>query len=150
MMKIEGVTHWSIPVNDLEESERFYRDVLGLEYRGRLGDSGMACVRAGTHDILLTQRNDPVVRTPEQDNRLHHSFHLSPEAWLEAVKILHANGVRPVEPVMYRRHGFFTGAELYFPDPSGNTLEIRNAEWQPGMPEPTWEELVGEVATTKA
>ena len=36
MLKIDGVTHWSIPVNDLEESERFYRDLLGLEYRGRL------------------------------------------------------------------------------------------------------------------
>ena len=29
MLKIDGVTHWSIPVNDLEESERFYRDLLG-------------------------------------------------------------------------------------------------------------------------
>ena len=43
MLKIDGVTHWSIPVNDLEESERFYRDLLGLEYRGRLGNSNMAC-----------------------------------------------------------------------------------------------------------
>ena len=41
MLKIDGVTHWSIPVNDLEESERFYRDLLGLEYRGRLGNSHM-------------------------------------------------------------------------------------------------------------
>jgi predicted enzyme related to lactoylglutathione lyase len=29
MLKIDGVTHWSIPVNDLEEGERFYRDLLG-------------------------------------------------------------------------------------------------------------------------
>ena len=40
MLKIDGVTHWPIPVNDLEESERFYRDLLvGLECRGRLGNS---------------------------------------------------------------------------------------------------------------
>ena len=38
-LKVDNVVHWSIPVNDLEESERFYQDVLGLEYRGRLGNS---------------------------------------------------------------------------------------------------------------
>ena len=30
LLKVDNVVHWSIPVNDLEESERFYRDVLGL------------------------------------------------------------------------------------------------------------------------
>ena len=45
MLKIEGVTHWSIPVNDLAESERFYQDVLGLKYEGRLGNSGRGCQR---------------------------------------------------------------------------------------------------------
>ena len=55
MLKIDGVTHWSIPVNDLEESERFYRDLLGLEYRGRLGNSNMACFHVSGHDILLCE-----------------------------------------------------------------------------------------------
>ena len=56
MLKIDGVTHWSIPVNDLEESERFYRDLLGLECRGRLGNSHMTCFHVGGHDILLCER----------------------------------------------------------------------------------------------
>jgi catechol 2,3-dioxygenase-like lactoylglutathione lyase family enzyme len=34
LLKIEGVTHWSIPVNNLEESEEFYGDLLGLNPRG--------------------------------------------------------------------------------------------------------------------
>ena len=54
LLKVDGVVHWSIPVNDLEEAERFYRDVLGLGYKGRLGNTTMACVTAGTHSILLT------------------------------------------------------------------------------------------------
>ena len=37
LLKIEGVTHWSIPVNNLEEAEAFYGDLLGLEAKGRLG-----------------------------------------------------------------------------------------------------------------
>ena len=30
ILKVEGVTHWSIPVNDLEEAEDFYGELLGL------------------------------------------------------------------------------------------------------------------------
>src|SRR5215831_20833578 len=108
MLKIDGVTHWSIPVNDLEESERFYRDLLGLEYRGRLGNSHMACFHVGGHDILLCERKDKLYRTPQQDNRLHHSFTLSPEEWEKAVRLLHERGVK-IEELTYRTHGFFTG-----------------------------------------
>ncbi len=140
MLKIDGVTHWSIPVNDLAEAEAFYRDVLGLEYRGRLGNSGMACVRAGDHEILLTERKDKIRRTPDQDNRLHHSFTMQPDEWEKCVKVLADHGVEILE-LMYREQGFFTGRELYFLDPSGNVLEIRDPTWQPGMPKP----LVAEI-----
>jgi catechol 2,3-dioxygenase-like lactoylglutathione lyase family enzyme len=30
LLHVEGVTHWSIPVNNLEESEAFYGELLGL------------------------------------------------------------------------------------------------------------------------
>ena len=43
-LKVEGVTHWSMPVNDLDESEKFYGELLGCNLRGRLGNSGMTCV----------------------------------------------------------------------------------------------------------
>jgi extradiol dioxygenase family protein len=143
MLKIEGVTHWSIPVNDLAESERFYGEVLGLEARGRLGDSRMSCFRAGTHEILLCERNEPLRRTPEQDNRLHHAFTLSPAEWERAARLFHERGVPLAEPIVYRERGFFTGREMYFLDPSGNLLELRDPTWQPGMPRPTYEEIVG-------
>jgi catechol 2,3-dioxygenase-like lactoylglutathione lyase family enzyme len=104
MLKIDGVTHWSIPVNDLDESERFYRDLLGLEYRGRLGNSHMACFHVGGHDIL---------------------------------------GVK-IEELTYRAHGFFTGRELYFLDPSGNLLEVRDPTWTAGMPTPSLADIVGD------
>jgi hypothetical protein len=56
LLKIEGVTHWSIPVNDLAESEKFYGDLLGLKPLGRLGNSGMSCFNVGKHNILLYER----------------------------------------------------------------------------------------------
>jgi catechol 2,3-dioxygenase-like lactoylglutathione lyase family enzyme len=140
LLKIDNVTHWSIPVNDLEEAETFYRDVLGLEYKGRLGNTTMACFTVADHSILLCQRNDPVVRTPEQDGRTHHSFTVSPEVFEKACQLFHAQGIRVVE-LTYRGQGVFLGRELYFLDPSGNLLELRDPTWKAGMPTPTYEEL---------
>ena len=143
MLKVEGVVHWSIPVNDLEEAEKFYQNVLGLGYKGRLGGSRMACVTAGTHSILLCERKDRVVRTPEQDNRLHHSFEVTPEMFDRACKLFHEHGIRLAEPIVYRERGVFPGREMYFLDPSGNMLELCDPTWKPGMPTPTYEEIVG-------
>jgi catechol 2,3-dioxygenase-like lactoylglutathione lyase family enzyme len=143
LINVEGVTHWSIPVNDLAEAEKFYSEVLGLDYRGRLGNSNMACVTAGSHSILLCQRNEPIIRTPKQDNRLHHAFDVSPETFERACKLFREKAIPIAEPIVYRERGFFTGRELYFLDPSGNMLEIRDRTWKPGMPTPTFEEIAG-------
>ena len=62
-LKIEGVTHWSIPVNNLDESEKFYGDLLGLKHLGRLGSSKMSCFNVGDHNILLCQRSGNVEMT---------------------------------------------------------------------------------------
>jgi len=72
MIKIEGVTHWSIPVNDLDESERFYEDVLGLENAGRLPGGRMACFRVDGNNILLCQRSEALFGRATQDAPLHH------------------------------------------------------------------------------
>lgn len=142
MLHITGVTHWSIPVNDLEEGERFYRDVLGLEYRGRLGNSGMACLRAGDHEILLCERAEPLHRDAvTQDNRLHHSFTVAPDEWERGARWFHEIGV-PIVELVYREQGFFTGRELYFLDPSGNILEIRDPTWAAGQPKPSYEQII--------
>jgi catechol 2,3-dioxygenase-like lactoylglutathione lyase family enzyme len=140
MLQVTGVTHWSIPVNDLEEAEKFYTEVLGLNAVGRLGNSGLSCVSVGGHSILLTLRNEAMVRTPEQDNYLHHAFDVSPEMFERACKLFHEKGI-PIVRFVYREHGVFPGRELYFLDPSGNMLELRDATWTPWMTRPTHEEL---------
>jgi catechol 2,3-dioxygenase-like lactoylglutathione lyase family enzyme len=140
LLKIDNVTHWSIPVNDLDASEKFYRDVLGLEYQGRLGNTTMACFTVAEHSILLCQRKDPIVRTPEQDGRVHHSFTVSPEVFEKACKVFQEQGV-PILDITYREQGVFLGRELYFLDPSGNMLELRDPTWKAGMPTPTYQEI---------
>ena len=63
-LKVQGVVHWSIPVNNLDESEKFYGDILGREPKGRLGNSNMSCFKAGDHNILLCERKESLTRTP--------------------------------------------------------------------------------------
>ena len=55
MLKIDGVTHWSIPVNDLEESERFYRDLLGFRRCQGEGAQGHGAV------VVLVEGEDAAV-----------------------------------------------------------------------------------------
>jgi len=140
-LKIEGVTHWSIPVNDLEESITFYGDLLGLKLVGRLGDSGMACFNVGDHNILLCAENQRGRKAPEKNDLVHHSFTVKPETLVQACKVFHEKNV-PVVELVYRPKGYFTGRELYFYDPSGNRLELRDPTWKEGMPKPSFEELV--------
>jgi catechol 2,3-dioxygenase-like lactoylglutathione lyase family enzyme len=141
LLKVEGVTHWSIPVNNLEESEKFYGDLLGLKPMGRLGNGVMSCYNVGDHNILLCEREKPVDKLSDVEQRVHHSFTVSPDVFVQACKVFHEKKI-PIVELTYRAKGYFTGRELYFHDPSGNRLELRDPTWQKGMPEPPFEEIV--------
>ena len=140
LLQIEGITHWSIPVNDLAEAEQFYGELLGLNARGRLGNSGMSCFSVGDQNILLCERSPDIDKSHTEEQNVHHSFTVRPETLVKACKIFQERKV-PIDRLYYRAKGFFTGRELYFFDPSGNRLELRAPTWQTGMPEPTFEEL---------
>lgn len=141
-LKLDAVTHWSIPVNNLEEAEKFYGEILGLEPIGRLATTRQSCYKLGAHNIILCERKDPIVRTIQQDAKLHHAFDVSPEMFNKACKLFYELGIKIHEPIDYRPSGFFTGRQLYVLDPSGNRIELRDPSWQAGMPTPTYEEIV--------
>jgi len=73
--------------------------------------------------------------------RVHHAFTVSPETLVQACKVSHERQI-PIADLVYRAQGFLTGRELYFLDPSGNRLELRDPTWTQGMPEPSFEEIV--------
>ena len=136
-LSVEGLTHWSIPVNDLAESEAFYGGLLGLEPKGRLANDSMSCFSTGDTDILLCAQKTPVEGSPPG---VHHSFTVTPQTLERACRLFREKGVK-VDSLVYRAKGHFTGRELYFFDPSGNRLELRDPTWSAGMPEPPLEEL---------
>ena len=78
LLSVKDVTHWSIAVNNLEESEEFYGEFLGLEHVGRLGNSRMTCFKAGEHRILLAERKNPQDVAAQSEEPVHHSFTVSP------------------------------------------------------------------------
>ncbi|MBI1998614.1 MAG: VOC family protein, partial [Deltaproteobacteria bacterium] len=126
--------------NNLEESEKFYGDLLGLKHLGRLGNSGMSCFNVGDHNILLCERSAKVDKSHVEERNVHHSFTVSPETLVQACKIFRERNVR-IDELYYRKGGYFPGRELYFFDPSGNRLELRDPTWKAGMPEPSFDEL---------
>ena len=86
VLNIEGVTHWSIPVNDLTEAEEFYGELLGLTPQGRLGNNTMSCFNVGDHNILLCERSNPADGSSRDDGGAHHSFTVSPETFEAACR----------------------------------------------------------------
>ena len=140
LLNIEDVTHWSIPVNNLEESEEFYGEFLGLEHVGRLGNSRMTCYQVAEHRILLCERMNPVDVAKQSEEHAHHSFTVNHETLVQACKLFLERKV-PMDQLIHRAQGVFTGRELYFFDPSGNKLELRDPNWVSGMPELSIEEL---------
>ena len=107
ILNVEGVTHWSIPVNDLEEAEEYYGELLGLAPVGRLGNNIMSCFNVGDHNILLCERPNPVDGPLKEDGGVHHSFTVSPETFELRCKVFHERNVA-IDHLTYRARGVFT------------------------------------------
>ncbi|MBM2812621.1 MAG: glyoxalase/bleomycin resistance protein/dioxygenase [Chloroflexi bacterium] len=127
LVETSSLVHFSIPVNDLEESLKFYTDVLGMTFRGKVGPNGR-CVMCGETPIILVERPQPrpFDETMEHNGQLcHQAFHVSSEDYDRAQASFEANGVK-VLGEEWRKSGTFNGRSFYFFDPSGNRLEIND------------------------
>ena len=57
MLKTEGVLHFTIPVKDLDRSEKFYTEILGLE-KLRKTDHMVFMRASGTCFVLTLSENE--------------------------------------------------------------------------------------------
>jgi catechol 2,3-dioxygenase-like lactoylglutathione lyase family enzyme len=136
-VKVQGLVHWAIPVNDLEESRRFYTEILGMEDQGPVGPE-MRCVQFGDIKVLLCRRYEPGAGETARESPVHLAFRVTPEDFDRAAAQMRDWGVqvqRPSGPpdtiqgeVEHRREGVFVGRSLYFDDPSGNRLELHDPD----------------------
>jgi glyoxylase I family protein len=121
MLKTEGVLHFTIPVKDLDRSEKFYTEIMGME-RIRRNDH-MVFMRAGKDCFVLTYSEKPVDPNPGEGHDIHHAFRVSAEEYDRAKPFLAANGIRLLNEE-HRRSGTFRGRSAYFHDPDRNVIEI--------------------------
>ncbi|MDF7799981.1 VOC family protein [Pontiellaceae bacterium B1224] len=126
MNYIKGICHFGLSVSDLDESIRFYMEVLGLEMSERRETDAFFPI--GTDDVLAliqfpwdAERFDAEVR-PKNFGKAFTHFGLtadSAEAVFAFQEHLKKQGVKIVKEAYER----WDGASLYFLDPNGYTLE---------------------------
>jgi catechol 2,3-dioxygenase-like lactoylglutathione lyase family enzyme len=92
---IEGFSHLVLEVKELDRSERFYQEVIGLELLGRgllAEPRPHSLLRLNTGQlIVLTEHDDP---TPIRKNSssIHHAFLLTLDEYVEAQQRFKAAG----------------------------------------------------------
>lgn len=116
--------HTLVCTSNMEDTIVFYRDVLGLEHRGRSGRFEVVAV--DDHLVLdFVESNDCRPR--------HFAFSMAGPEFEEVFRRLreagHAYGDGPGDPDNMRGPGRSTGARgvttsVYFRDPNGHLLEI--------------------------
>lgn len=124
---IKGICHFGLSVSDLDESIRFYTDVLGLEMSERREKD--AFFRIGKDDVLAliqypggAERFDAEMRPKNRGKAFTH-FGLaadSMQAVFDFQEHLESNRVKIVKEAYER----WDGGSLYFLDPNGYTLEF--------------------------
>jgi len=119
---LQGLAHFSIPVSDIETSEKFYRDIVGCRHLFTTPPKNMSFLDAGGVCVILCKHDAPVNATLDDHNGVHHSFMLKTKDYGPALDNLKKNGVE----VFFeedRQGGVVNGPRCYFRDPDGTVLE---------------------------
>jgi catechol 2,3-dioxygenase-like lactoylglutathione lyase family enzyme len=121
MIQTQGVVHFTIPVKDLDRSEKFYTEILGLEKLRR--NAHMVFVRSGADALVLTYSENPIDPNRGNAHDIHHAFRVTSEEYDRAKKFLASKGIEIFKEEI-RDSGTFRGRSAYFQDPDRNVIEI--------------------------
>jgi Rieske Fe-S protein len=148
MALVDGFSHLTVQVTDLDRSEAFYRDVFGLEVVGRdlVNDEGPNSLLAmNTRQRVLLVKVDQVTPFRPNSSSIHHAWLLTPEQFERAEKRLATMGF----DITDSRKDFraFGERSMDVFDPDGHRYQIQSYG-----PEATQVMIddVGEVACGKA
>lgn len=95
MLEVAGLSHLTVHVTDLDRSEAFYRDVLGLESvgRGLVEDDGpTSLLRTEAGHLLLLVEVVAVEPIRGRNTAIHHAWYLTAEQYARAVARIEAHG----------------------------------------------------------
>ena len=115
---IKGFNHITLSVNDLEDSFRFYRNVLGLKPLAKRRQKS-AYFLAGNDWLAIVQTKQSLSETYS-----HLAFSVEQ---MDFAKL--AEQIRKSGAIIWQENTS-PGDSLYFLDPSGNRLEIHAGSWR--------------------
>lgn len=95
MALVDGFSHLTVHVTDLDRSERFYRDVFGLEPIGRdlvSAEGRNALLAMNTRQRILLVEVPEVQPFRPNSSSIHHAWYLTPEQFDRAEQRLAAMG----------------------------------------------------------
>ena len=121
MITTEGFVHFTIPVKDLDVSERFYTKILGMRKLRR--NNHMVFMEAHGTSFVLTYSENAIEPNVGDKHDIHTAFRVSPEAYDSAKTFLAENKIR-IFKEEDRSGGTFHGRSAYFHDPDRNVIEI--------------------------
>ncbi len=126
MIRMKGLTHFTIPVTDIKRAKAFYVDLIGFEFVRE--NRHMVFCRCNDDHFVLTHSENPVDPNPGDQHDIHTAFYVDPEEYDRAKTYLKDKGVRIIKEE--ERHGdaTFTGRSLYFLDPDRNVIELLDSD----------------------
>lgn len=124
MIETKGVVHFTIPVSDLDRSEAFYRDILGMKTVQRApAPLNMVFMKSGEDFVILAKSKTPIEPNPGAERFVHHAFRIGLDEYEAAHAFLLEKGVTIIHEEE-RVDGVFRGKQCHFHDPDRNVLEV--------------------------
>ncbi len=129
-MCIRGINHITLKVRDLEASDRFYREILGLEQVGERSGMRFYSTGAHHHDLALLQvGKDALPPAAEQTGLAHFCLNVVDEA---ALCLLYRK-CRDADIILSEGVNHLVMHAFYALDPDGHLVELGV-----DMPPETW------------
>ena len=128
---MQNLFHLAFPVKDLEESRKFYGEVLGCE-EGRSSDAWVDFNLFGHQIVAHLAPAEAGVRTTNDVDAdhvpvPHFGIVLAPEDFQRLAERLKSKGVRfVIEPKTRFKGETGEQSTMFFLDPSGNALEFKS------------------------
>jgi catechol 2,3-dioxygenase-like lactoylglutathione lyase family enzyme len=123
-MQLEGIDHVALGVRDVEESAKWYIEVLGFErlHEGMWNGVPTFIGKGATGIALFPASHEPKPSTRREIRMLHLAFRANQENFLAAQRELEKRGIA----FEFQDHEITHS--IYFRDPDGHQLEITTYE----------------------
>ena len=120
-VEVTGVSELVLEVVDLDASERFYADVLGLPVVERWPEREAIWVMAGDRTRIGLWRPQVGMFGGRGGIHVHFAMHIAPERYDAAVAHLRSKGQDVIE---HDFPGYGGSRAAYVDDPDGNVVEL--------------------------